>query len=165
MRIHDLSPWFIRGMYLFGLALMLTAAIDLFTTVWPLRPAEMAWRYGFFGLAAGYIQTPTLGLLLLVGGAALDDDVRVLRVGGIFAFAAAGLLLVSAAAFGLDVLSMRAIRPPESQAGVLYGGMLQEVKYVVGACVLLCLGAGSIAMSRSIKKHTRRDPGIVSAQG
>lgn len=165
MRIHDLSPWLIRGIYLFGLALVLTAAIDLFTTVWPFRPGEMAWRYGFFGLAAGYIQTPTLGLLLIIFAAAVSEDIRVLRMAGVFAFAGAGLLLVSAAAFGLDVLSMRAIRPPESQAGVLYGGLFQEVKYGVGALVLLMMGAGAIATSRSIKRHTRGAAGIVSTHG
>lgn len=165
MRSKDLSPWFVRGVYLFGIALMLTAAIDLFTTVWPMRPGEMAWRYGFFGLAAGYVQTPTLGLLLIVGASAWNGNAGILRATGYVAFVAAGALLISSVAFGLDVLSMRAIRPPESQAGVLYGGLFQEVKYVVGALVLLMLGAGAVAMSRHIVKHPKRDPGIVSASG
>lgn len=165
MRIQDLSPWFVRGIYLFGVALMMTAAIDLFTTVWPLRPGEMAWRYGFFGLAAGYVQTPTLGMMLILGAAALNEDPGILRIAGMLCFAAAGILLICTAAFGLDVLSMRAIRPPESQAGVLYGGIFQMVKYVVGALVLLMTGMGAIATARSVKKHTRHEAGIVSTAG
>lgn len=163
MRSQDLSPWFVRGVYLFGIALVMTAAIDLFTTVWPMRPGEMAWRYGFFGLAAGYIQTPTLGLLLIAVASVWNADAGILRATGYTALVVAGVLLVSTAIFGLDVLSMRAIRPPESQAGVLYGGLFQEVKYVVGALALAMLGVGAVAMSRQVVKHPKSDPGIVAA--
>ena len=73
MRTSDISPWFIWGLYLFGLALMVTAGIDLLTTVWPFRLDQAAWRYGFLGLAAGYLQTPTLGLILITFAAHVDE--------------------------------------------------------------------------------------------
>ena len=161
----ELSPWVARGLYLFGLALMLHASIDLFSTVWPMRWTELAWRYGFLGLAAGYLQTPTLGLLFIAGTAIWQDDARVVRAVGVVFMVCAVILLGIIGVFGLDVLAMRDLRAPEARSGVLVGGVLQEVKYSVATVVFVLLGHGfsktakrmASAAARVTKKH-----GIVS---
>ncbi len=158
-----ISPWVVRGLYLFGFALMMHAAIDLFSTVWPMRPTELAWRYGFLGLAAGYLQTPTLGLLL-IGGTAIWEGRRVVVRGTGLGFLVCALILLGVIGiFGLDVLAMRDLRPPEAQAGVMTGGMFQEVKYVVSTLIFAVLGQGFLATAGRMDGRRPRKPGIVSA--
>ena len=163
---HDVSPWLIRGIYLFGFAFMLTAAIDLFTTVWPLRPTEMNWRYGFLGLAAGYLQTPTLGLLLIAGGAIWSRNATILRAVGYASLVLALVLLVVMGVFGLDVIQVRQVRAEEARAGVLYGGIFQEIKYFVAMIVLVLIGQGALKTAkRSASTWAKLAPGIVSTPG
>ena len=165
MSNDDLSPWLARGLYLFGFALILHAKIDLFTTVWPMRPGELAWRYGFLGLSAGYLQTPTLGLLLIGATGYWQDNALVVRLTGVAYLASALVLLGVLGIFGLDVLAMRDLRPPEAQAGVLAGGVFQEVKYFVSTFVFAFLGLGAIKTAGRMSEFARRAPqkaGIVS---
>jgi hypothetical protein len=168
MQTDDLSPWLIRGVYLFGCALILTAAIDLLSTAWPLRPGEMTWRYGFFGLSAGYLQTPTLGLMLIMGASIVERRPLVLRItAGIF-LATAVILIGVMGIFALDVVQVRGLRPEEAQGTVLVGGVLQEVKYVVATCVFALLGYGALRTGRVLAEQEARrprEPGIVAAAG
>lgn len=168
MRSDDLSPWLIRGVYLFGFALMLTAAIDLLTTVWPMRPGEMTWRYGFLGLSAGYLQTPTLGLMLIMGAGIVDGNSLVLRATAGICLLTAVVLLGVMGIFALDVLQVRGIRPEEARRGVLVGGIFQEVKYFVATFVFATLGYGGLQTARRLAEEEARrpkKPGIVSAAG
>lgn len=161
------SPWLVRGVYLFGVAFMLTAAIDLFTTVWPPRPTEMTWRYGFLGLAAGYLQTPTLGLLLVAGAAIWNRNAAVLRVVGSASLLSALVVLIVMGVFGLDVLQVRQLRAEEMRSSVLYGGIFQEVKYFVAMLVLVLIGQGMLKTAKSTGSARVRSAaaGIVSAPG
>ncbi len=165
MTYDRVSPLLAASAYLFGFALVLTAAIDLLTTVWPLRPTDMAWRYGFLGLAAGYLQTPALGLGLVGATAIWREHLTALRLAGGLALLAALVLICVMGVFGLDVLAMRQVRAPEAQRGVLVGGAFQEVKYAVAALVFLLFGLGCLnTASRLAAEVSRRaKPGIVSA--
>jgi hypothetical protein len=169
MNSDDISPWMARGLYLFGIALMMTAAIDLFTTVWPMRPGEMAWRYGFLGLAAGYLQTPTLGIILIAGVAIWEDNVMVLRVTGVGCLATALVLTGIMGLFGLDLIQIRGLRAEEMQASVLAGGLFQEVKYLVATVTFAFLGHGALKTAKEAggrpDRVSQRKPGIVSATG
>lgn len=164
MTDRDVSPWLIWGIYLFGVAFILTAAIDLFSTAWPMRPSEIQWRYGFLGLGGGYLQMPTLGLLLIAVGAILARNATLLRITGIVYLLFALVLLVSMGVFGLDVLQVRQLRPEEARTNVLMGGILQEVKYFVAMIVLVLLGQGCLKTAKkSASAWARKAPGIISS--
>lgn len=151
MTRHDsISPWLARGMYVFGLAFMVTAGIDLFTTVWPVRPGDMAWRYGFLGLSAGYLQTPTLGLLLILLTAWWQGNTVLVKVVGIVCLVAAFALVPATGLFALDVLAMRDLRAAEMQSAVMAGGAFQGVKYGLGTVVLGCMGIGALASAKTM---------------
>jgi hypothetical protein len=168
MRSEDVSPWLARGIYLFGLALLITASIDLATTIWPIRPNDLGWRYGFLGLAAGYLQTPTLGLLLIIGTAIWQEHGGVLRATGMICLVWAALLLGAIGLFGLDVIQMRALRAEEARAGVLTGAVFQELKYFIAMCVLVLMGYGALRTAADLKSRTGRgpqSPGIISTPG
>jgi hypothetical protein len=163
MNRSQLSSGAVWGLYLFAVVLMSSPVIDLVTTVWPPRPADLSWRYGFFGLGAGYLHTPIIGLVLAMAVAHVEDHGGALRALGFLSLAVAVLLLPVLALWPMDFLQMRDLRAPEVQRGVLIGGVIQEIKYV-GACLVLgLLGVGCMQLAGSSRAARRAAPGIVSA--
>ena len=158
MNSDDVSPWLIRGIYLFGIALILHAVIDVSTTVWPLRVTEMLWRYGFLGLGAAYLQTPTLGLLLIAGTALWQGDLGLARGVGAVLMVGAVVLMLAVAIFMLDVVQVRQLRAAEGQAVVLYGGLLQAVKYVLASIILAAIGHGLIQSVKTARSGAPLPP-------
>ncbi len=158
MNSDDVSPWLIQGIYLFGFALILHAVIDLSTTVWPLRVTEMSWRYGFLGLGAGYLQTPTLGLLLIAGTALWQGDLGLARGVGAALTVSALVLMLAVALFMLDVVQVRQLAAAEAQAGVLYGGLWQAVKYVLASIILAAMGRGLIQSVKTARSEVPLAP-------
>jgi hypothetical protein len=144
MSHSEVSPWVVRGLYLFALVLVASPLADLASTVWPMRPTDLPWRYGFLGLGAGYLHTPILGLTLAMMVAWWTDDPSVTRAVGIVMLASSLVLLIAMGMFMLDVLQMRGLREPEMRQAVLVGGLLQELKYGTGLLVLAALGFGSV---------------------
>jgi hypothetical protein len=132
------------------------------TTAWPPRVGDLSWRYGFMGLAAGYLQTPLLGVVLATVVAYTQSHAAVLRVIGILCLLKAVALLPILALWPMDVLQMRDLRAPEVQQGVAIGGAIQEIKYL-GACLVLgVLGFGAVRTSTDLARANRREaPGIV----
>jgi hypothetical protein len=117
---------------------------------------------------AGYLQTPTLGLVLVIFAAVWTRSAGVLRFSGAVCLMAALGLLVGMSTFALDVVQMRSMRTAEAQPAVLAGGALQEVKYLVAFLVLSALGVGALRTAKGIAFHASRRgdaPGIVSSQG
>ena len=58
---EEISRWVALSAYLLALSMVLGPLVDLVTTVLPVRLGDVTWRYGFTGLAAGYLLTPLLG--------------------------------------------------------------------------------------------------------
>jgi hypothetical protein len=166
MTRSSVSPWATGGLYLFASVLVLSPLMDLGSTVWPLRPADMPWRYGFLGLLPGYVHTPILGVILALGVAHWQGHPRVMRLTAALSLLAAILLLLGGAVFILDVLQMRALREEEARAGVLVGGILQSVKYATAAAVLMLLGVGGVATAKAARGAARAKPapGIVGRE-
>lgn len=166
MTSDRVSPWLTRGLYLFGCALLVTALIDLFTTVWPVRPSDIAWRYGFLGLGAGYVQTPTLGLVIVMGTATWTRDRGVLRAAGTIALVAALLILVAMGLFGLDFTQIATLREEEMRSAVLAGGVFQEVKYFIEFFVLAFLGQGALRTAKKMSSSgSKAEKRIVASAG
>jgi hypothetical protein len=163
MNRTQLSSGAVWGLYLFALVLITSPLIDLFSTAWPLRPTDLSWRYGFFGLGAGYLHTPLIGAVLSMAVAYVEDHRRMLRALGVLSLVVAVLLLPVIALWPMDVLQMRDLRAPEVQRGVLIGGIIQEIKYVGACLVLALLGIGCMQLAASSRTARRAAPGIVSA--
>lgn len=156
------SGWAVAGLYLFAATLVTSPLVDLLTTAWPPRAGDLSWRYGFMGLAAGYLQTPLLGLVLAAAVAYWQGHAGALRALGAVSVAAAVILLPVLAFWPMDVMQMRALRQPEVQQGVAIGGAIQELKYVFAFVVLGALGTGALRTSAELARAQRRDaPGIV----
>jgi len=157
------SSWAVAGLYLFAAMLVLLPLSDLFSTAFPPRLTDLAWRYGFMGLAAGYLQTPLLGLVIASAVAYWQAHAGVLRALGIAGVALAVVILMIVVLWPMDVMQIRALREPDAQAGVAIGGALQELKYLAAFLVLSLLGLGSIRTASELARASRREaPGIVS---
>ena len=144
------SRWVALGAYVFALTLVLGPLVDLTTTVLPFRMADVNWRYGFVGLAAGYLHTPLLGFGLAVAVAIWQEDSGILRALGILGTMAAGALIPIMGIWALDLMQIRELREPEGRTAVLIGGAIQMAKYA-GACLTLALVG--IGISRTVKSQ------------
>lgn len=160
------SPWVPRALYVFALVLVAMPLLDFATSVMPARPRDFSWRYGAFGLMAGYLHTPMLGLLLGMAVAWALGQGWLLRIAGVLSMLAAVGLLGVMSVFALDVLQMRGMRAEDVQSAILAGGVLQELKYFTAAVVLALLGYGATktagAMKRSVSPRLGEAPGIVA---
>lgn len=164
MTRSSVSPWAVRALYLFALVLVVSPLIDLFSTAWPLRPGDLSWRYGFVGLGAGYLNTPILGVVLAAAIAVWQEHTALLRTLGVVSAVVAVVLLLVLGIWPLDFLQIRGLRPPEQRAGILTGGVIQEIKYVAACLVLalVALGARGTAKRSGGRKASPESPGIVS---
>jgi hypothetical protein len=135
--------------------------VDLGSTAWPPRFGDMSWRYGFLGLAAGYVHTPLMGVVLAMSVAYWRGHSGMLRALGIASLVAALILLPVLALWPMDVLQMRALREPEVQRGILIGGVIQEIKYMGAFIVLGCLGLGSMGTSAQMDGAGGESPGVL----
>jgi len=150
------------GAYVLALSMILGPLVDLITTVLPVRLGDVTWRYGFAGLAAGYLLTPLLGYGLAVGVAIWQGDLRLLKVLGILALIAAGALIPVMGIWSLDVLAVREMREPDTRTGVLIGGVIQGLKYLGAALALGLAGTGvtrTVALRREAPASAPGSPG------
>lgn len=159
------SPWAVRGLYFLALILAITPVTELVSTVWPPRPGDLVWRYGALGLAAAYMPNVTLGIaLVLVMAYWRGHRFVMLAVGAASVLLAVGILPVMGL-FALDMLQVRALRPPEQQSPVLIAGVIQEVKYLAVAIALLCLGIGGTKMGATSSARSEPRVGVLRSSG
>src|SRR4051794_17704974 len=95
------------GLYPVALLLIVSPLIDLATAVWPIRPSEVSWRFGTFGLITSALVTPIVGIVLLQAAAALLGHARTLWVASVLSVVAGALLLIGTALFLLDAVQLR----------------------------------------------------------
>ena len=135
--------WAVRGLYLFSFVLVFWPLVDLATNTLPMHPGDVRWRYGFSGLLAGFLHTPILGLVLATLLAYSRRSRVTLRTLAALELIAALVLLLVMGMFALDVVQVRAMRPPESMPAFLAGAAISEAKHFTAFLVLLALGIGS----------------------
>jgi hypothetical protein len=138
----------VRGLYVLAIVLMVFPLLELFTTVWPFRFGDMAWRYAAFGITANYAYRSLVGLALFMALAYWFDHPHALRYAGVLALVTAGLILPLMVAFGLDLPAVAELRG-EGQRNSLVAGAFQEFKYAGTFLALSMLGLGALGTARS----------------
>jgi hypothetical protein len=168
----DISSWVVRGLYLFAFILVFWPAVDLLTNTAPFRPGDVRWRYGFGGLLAGFLHTPILGLVLATLVAYQRRSRLTLRTLASIELLGALVLVLVMGMFALDVVQMRAMRPPASLSSFVAGAAISEAKHLTAFLVLVSLGIGSwrtgALMDESTDRVSTEAPkgrGIVAASG
>jgi hypothetical protein len=136
------STWSVAGLYLFGILLFFWPFTDLVSNALPVQLGNLHWRYGFGGLLAAYLNTPILGLILLMAVAYWLGHTRTLRFLSVLELLMAVGLLVVMVIFALDMIQVRASRPEAARPAVLAGGTIAIAKHLTAAVVLALLGIG-----------------------
>lgn len=149
----------LQGLYPVALLLILSPLIDLATAVWPIRPSEVSWRFGTFGLITGALVTPILGLVLLQSAAALLEHLTALRVASMLNLVAALLLVFGTALFLLDAVQLRGTVVETAQRSYDLAASKAVVTALLEIVVLGWIGLAGIRAARAEgKRVASRDP-------
>jgi hypothetical protein len=120
-----------RAIGAIGLTLLAAGLVDLALAWSPMRFGSPEWEFGTISATLNNLPVPTMGLALLAAhGAAIDRKGQLLAV-GLWAAAMAGMLVVAAAFYALDVpLALRAVQEPVAR-GSLKTGIVKGVASIV----------------------------------
>ena len=134
--------------YFVAFTLIVSPAIDYLFTVWPVRAGDVQWRYGSLGILSGFLHTPLLGVVFLLGFAAVLGHRIVIRVVSIACVVLVPLVLIVEAVFALDMLQVRVAVPEEARSVYDTGAAKAAIKYMLMALALAWLGIAGIRATR-----------------
>ena len=136
------NRWIVSATYLIGVLLIASPVTQLVLQLWPLRPSDVAWRFGAGGLATGTLLTPLVGFLVVIAIASVAQHRSVLRTLSVLAGAAAVALLPIMGLFALDAVQVRervlpaGLRPYDLAAA----SALVQLGAISAICAMLSIG-------------------------
>ncbi len=139
-----------RPVYLIGILLILTPLADFVTSVWPIQPTEMRWRFASTALLAGFLFTPLIGSLITALMATFMEQKMILRVIGVLNVVGAVFLVIALAIFAFDTLQLRRAVPPDAQASFKTSAIRGALKLIVSIIATGWLGLDAIRLSRTM---------------
>lgn len=140
---------------------------DTVLAVLPLRPGEVAWRFGALGLGSQAVMTPLLGGLLALVTAAVFEHRRGVRTLQILAVLAAVLLLAASVLFVLDAAQTRASIRATAKGVFDKASVVALVKYFVGVAVSVAFALAGQRVIGRMGAHAASDsdqPSLVSSR-
>lgn len=148
-----------RPLYFVAFLLVVFPLVDFGLNVWPLRFAEVSWRYGTVGLLAQFLLTPLLGLAIAWAIAELNDDRGIRLFLTVTCALAAVVLVVSLLEFVLDVLQMSATVAPERVSTFQVGAIRSVLKQSLTILALIWLAIAGWRTERARRggRHRRSD--------
>lgn len=129
--------------YFLGIQFLALPVVDYVMNVWPIQMGAVNWRYGAAGLAGGFLLTPLLGFLILLGTALAFGHRRAQKAVGVLgALVGVALLLVSAILV-FDALQLRGAVDDTAKWMFDAGVFKALVKNIAGGlfCILIAIGA------------------------
>ncbi|HEX5385182.1 MAG TPA: hypothetical protein VFW66_00630 [Gemmatimonadales bacterium] len=96
-----------RALGAVAILLIVTPLVDLVGTVLPLRPSEVAWRFGTYGLLTSALVTPIVGLALLLALGAMMERRGLLLTVAVVSGVLVVIVLGWLALFVLDFIQLR----------------------------------------------------------
>lgn len=132
-RLDDAEP-LVAPLYFVALLLVATPTIDFVTSVLPLRPSNIEWRFASVGLLSGFLLTPLLGIVVAMVTAAMAGRRRTQRALAIVNAVTCGLAIVILLMFLLDIVQLRSVVQAEAKAsfeGAAVKAVLKHMSFVV----------------------------------
>ena len=90
-----------------ALLLIASPAADLVAALLPMRPGEVSWRFGAYGLITNTLVTPILGLAIILVVSDYRESSRGIAISAGVAAAVALVLIFGFALFVLDYIQLR----------------------------------------------------------
>jgi hypothetical protein len=132
-RLDDAEP-LVAPLYFVALLLVATPAIDFATSVLPLRPSNIEWRFASVGLLSGFLLTPLLGIVVAMATAALAGQGRVQRALAVVNAVTCGVAVVILLMFLLDIIQLRSVVQAEAKAS-FEGAAVKAVLKHISFCI------------------------------
>jgi hypothetical protein len=132
------------AVYAVAVLLIASPLLELLGAVLPVRPSEVSWRFGTFGLLANSSVTPILGLATALAAGVTLDHSRFVRLLAIAEIALALLVILGLALFALDFLQLRHAVTAQARASYDGGSLRAAVNAALAAATLAVLGAAGL---------------------
>jgi len=138
----------IAPLYLLAFLLVATPLMDFVTSIVPLRPGDIEWRFASVGLLSGFLLTPLLGVALAIGAAHLGGHLRFQRVLAIVNLVVAASCIGLLVFFVLDIFQLKVAVQPEAAEAFKSAALKAVIKHVSFFLTLGFLGWRGIRISR-----------------
>ena len=142
--------------YFVGLFLIAVPILDMAAALWPARPGDLQWRFGFLGLLGNSLLLPILGIFIATSIAYFMGHRRLLFSVTVVATCLAVGIAVASVMFALDTLQLLSNVRPEMKAGFKAASLKSGMIYGFGTVTLLWLAYGAWRSAQAIK--TERFP-------
>ena len=149
-------------LYFVALLLIATPAIDFLTSVLPLRPSNIEWRFATVGLLSGFVLTPLLGIVLAMLVALSAGHSRFQRVVAVMNAVLAVAFTITLVFFLLDIVQLRSAVQAEAKAafqGAATKAVIKHLTFIVAVSWLA--RRGFLASSWSAPQAKRQAAAVV----
>jgi hypothetical protein len=136
------------GLYPVAALLIVAPFADMLGAAWPIRPTEVAWRFGSIGLGLGVVIVQILGLALAMAVAAAAGHRLVLRFVSAVCLLAAGALVAGITRFILDYGLLRTALAAADTAAFDSSSFRALLMATLAVPVLVTLGGRGWAAGR-----------------
>lgn len=160
-RHPDGAEALVEPLYLLAFFLVATPAMDFVSSIVPLRPGDIQWRFASVGLLSGFLLTPLLGITIAMGVASFAEHLRFQRILAVVNLTLAVAFLVLMVFFLLDIFQLRAAVQEEAEAAFSSAATKAVLKHCSFIVMIGVLGWRGWRMSRWAIPETRRQQGAV----
>jgi hypothetical protein len=141
----------VRAVYPIAALLAVTPLFDLLTTVWPLQPESLMWRYGALGTVPNFLLTTLLAAVLASAAAAELRHLGTLRALSVLYLLAAVVQLAAVVLFALDVVQFRSQVTAEAVPNYMRTAGLAGAKYLIGVVMFAWLALAGLGTARNLR--------------
>ncbi|MBI2796021.1 MAG: hypothetical protein HYX65_04860 [Gemmatimonadetes bacterium] len=145
-----------KPIYFVGLLLILTPLADFITSVWPLQPREIRWRFASVALLGGFLFTPLLGSTLALFLATVLEHRGTQRLMAIFNILVSVILVAMLIGLSFDTLQLRKAVPPDAQTAFRTSAVRAAFKHGSVALAALWLGVVGLRMAAKASRDEAR---------
>ncbi|MEP7324689.1 MAG: hypothetical protein ABI836_01965 [Gemmatimonadota bacterium] len=153
-------------LYLIAIGLIVIPFVDFLTSILPLQPFDIKWRFSAVALFSGFLFTPLLAIALIALMSALAEDRVSLRVLSIFNLVFTVVLIILMVLYLLDVFQIRhEVVGTDERLPFDMSAIRAFVKYIFTIFVLAYTGIAGFRASKDRRPRGRGTTPLVSTQG
>lgn len=147
--------------YLVALSLMFIPPIDTIAQVLPVRPGDVRWRFGVFGLISNSLMLSLTGLLIAYLLTAVFEHRRAQRVLGVASALAVLGLVGGLAVFALDTLQVAGSLNPQARLAFRVATATASVKSLLGALTFAGFAWASFKAPKGRSGKSNKGPSLI----
>lgn len=143
-------------LYFIAFGLIAIPILDFVSSVLPLQPFDLRWRFATVALFSGFLFTPLLGMVLVCLVAAFAEHRVMQRVVAVVNLVATVLLIILLVLYTMDVVQLRHEIGPQEMLPYDMSAVRAFAKYLFMIFALIWLGVAGFKVSR-LRRSSRRE--------